>query len=267
MKYGKHAFVAHLDAAEVLQPGVGAFDFPALAVSVQLAFVLEATVADVLSVGNNQLRSPAVSAASAGDRSHSPIGDDAPQVGARASASRPRHLHLPERAFREPAFGNLRRRKLHSDRYAPAVDRHHALRTFPATCFADCRAPLFRGDEHRVEKGLFPIQQPALVQHGKQFPPSRLPDALFFPYPQPPPAGGTIRVLVGQIAPSGSGSQHLKNPFRARTVRGPGATTPVLASLRLRKQRTQYLPLRFAQTHLPILLLHGRRSTNYPPHP
>ena len=48
-----------------------------------------------------------------------------------------------ERAFREPAFGNLRGRKLHSDRNALAVDHHHALRTFPATRFADCRAPFF----------------------------------------------------------------------------------------------------------------------------
>jgi hypothetical protein len=29
-------------------------------------------------------------------------------VGAWASASRPRHSYLPQRALREPAFGNLR---------------------------------------------------------------------------------------------------------------------------------------------------------------
>ena len=41
----------------------------------------------------------------------------------------------------KPALGQLRGRKLRSDRYAVAVDHHHALRTFPATGFADCRAP------------------------------------------------------------------------------------------------------------------------------
>jgi hypothetical protein len=34
----------------------------------------------------------------------------------------------------------LRGRKLRSDRYAVAVDHHHALRTFPTTGFADCGA-------------------------------------------------------------------------------------------------------------------------------
>ena len=47
LKDGKDAVIAHLDAAEVLQPGVGALDFPALAVSAQLAFVLEAAVAEL----------------------------------------------------------------------------------------------------------------------------------------------------------------------------------------------------------------------------
>ena len=54
LKHGKNAVIADLDAAEVLQPGVGALDFPALAVSAQFAFVLEAAVADVFPVGNNQ---------------------------------------------------------------------------------------------------------------------------------------------------------------------------------------------------------------------
>jgi hypothetical protein len=143
LEYGEDAVIAHLDAAEVLQPGVGAFDFPALAIASQLAFVLEATVANVLSVGNDQLRTLPFQSPAQRVGVIAPVGNDASQVGARASASRPRHSYLSERALREPAFGNLRGRKLHSDRYAAAVDHHHALRTFPATCFADCRAPFF----------------------------------------------------------------------------------------------------------------------------
>jgi hypothetical protein len=40
-------------------------------------------------------------------------------------------------------FGDLCGRKLRSDRYAAAVDHHHALRTFPTTCLADSEAPFF----------------------------------------------------------------------------------------------------------------------------
>jgi len=143
LKYGEDAVVAHLDATEVLQPGIGALDFPALAVASQLAFVLEAAVADVLSVGNDQLRTLLLQSPAQRIGVIAPVGNDAPQMGARASASRPWHSYAPQRALRELAFGNLRGRKLHSNRYAPAVDHHHALRTFPATCFADCRAPFF----------------------------------------------------------------------------------------------------------------------------
>jgi hypothetical protein len=64
LKYVKDAAVADLDAAEVLQPGVGALDFPALAVSAQLAFILETAVADVLSVGNDAALCLCVSTAS-----------------------------------------------------------------------------------------------------------------------------------------------------------------------------------------------------------
>ena len=56
LKHCGDAVVAHLDAAEVLQPGVGALDFPALAAAAQLSFVLESAVADVLAIGDNQLR-------------------------------------------------------------------------------------------------------------------------------------------------------------------------------------------------------------------
>ena len=55
LKDGEDAVVAHLDAAEVLQPCVSTFDFPAFAVAAQLAFVFEAAVAAVLT---EQILSP-----------------------------------------------------------------------------------------------------------------------------------------------------------------------------------------------------------------
>ena len=61
----------------------------------------------------------------------------------RAAASTARYSYPRQRAFREPKLGDLRGRKLRSDRYTLAVDHHHALRTFPATGFSDCGAPFF----------------------------------------------------------------------------------------------------------------------------
>jgi hypothetical protein len=143
LKHCEDAVVADLDATEVLQPGVGALDFPALAVATQLAFVLESAIADVLSVGDDQLRPTLFEPRSQSIGVIASIGNDSAQMGAGASTSNAWNLHLLERSLREPAFGNLRGRKLDSDRNALAVDHHHALRTFPATCFADCRAPFF----------------------------------------------------------------------------------------------------------------------------
>ncbi len=143
VKDRKDTVVAHLDMAEVLQPSVGAFDFPALSIAAQFAFVLEAAVANVLSVGNNQLRSTLFESSSQGVGIIASIRNHPAQMGAGTPAPNAWNLHLLECALRKPALGNLRGRKLHSDRYAPAVDHHHALRTFPATGFADCRAPFF----------------------------------------------------------------------------------------------------------------------------
>ena len=43
LKHGEDAVVALLESTEVLQPGVGTLDFPAFAVSAELAFVLKAS--------------------------------------------------------------------------------------------------------------------------------------------------------------------------------------------------------------------------------
>ena len=48
LKDGNQAVVADLDASEILEPGVGAFDFPAFAVSAQLAFVFEAAIVPIM---------------------------------------------------------------------------------------------------------------------------------------------------------------------------------------------------------------------------
>jgi hypothetical protein len=143
LKDCEDAVVADLDAAEVLQPGVGAFDFPSLAVAAELSFIFKSAMAVVAAVRSDQFcaapfqpRAQRVGVVAA-------IGYHAPQAGARSSTATARHSHLFERAFRKPVFGDLRGRKLRSDRYAAAVDHHHALRTFPTTCLADPEAPFF----------------------------------------------------------------------------------------------------------------------------
>jgi hypothetical protein len=144
LKYGEDAVVADLDAAEILQPGVGGLDFPALSVASQLAFVLEAAVADVLPVGNDQLRTLPFQSPAQWIGVIAPVGYDAPQVGTRASASRPGHAHLLEGALREPAFGNLRGPKLHSDRYAlPSTTTMHFV-PFPRRVFPTAEPPFSR---------------------------------------------------------------------------------------------------------------------------
>lgn len=47
LKDGEDAVVADLDAAEALQPSIGAFDFPAFTVAAQLAFIFKAAMAVV----------------------------------------------------------------------------------------------------------------------------------------------------------------------------------------------------------------------------
>jgi len=144
LKHGKNAVVTHLDATEILQPGVGAFDFPSFPIASQLAFVLKTPVANVLSVGDNQLCSPLVEARAQGIGIVAAIGNDPFHMRTRPSAAFARDLYRRQRAFGQPALGQLRGRKLRSDRYAVAVDHHHALRTFPATVFPTAEPPFWR---------------------------------------------------------------------------------------------------------------------------
>jgi hypothetical protein len=143
LKDGEDAVVADLDAAEILQPCVGAFDFPALAVAAQLSEVFKTAMSVVASVRSDQLGTAPLQPQAQRVGVITAIGNHASQAGARASTATARYFHLFERAFRKPVFGDLRGRKLRSDRYAPAVDHHHALRTFPATCLTDPEAPFF----------------------------------------------------------------------------------------------------------------------------
>ncbi len=53
--HSKYAVVAHLHAAEILQPGDGALDFPATPITAQLSSILVAAQNAVTPIGNNKL--------------------------------------------------------------------------------------------------------------------------------------------------------------------------------------------------------------------
>ena len=87
LKDAEDAVVADLDAAEVLQPCVGAFDFPALAVATEPSFIFKPAMAVVAAVRRDQFcaapsqpRAQRVGVVAA-------IGDHAPQPGTRSSTA------------------------------------------------------------------------------------------------------------------------------------------------------------------------------------
>src|SRR5664279_168751 len=141
--HAQDAVIAYLDTAEVLQPSIGALDFPAPPIAAELAFVFKAALFSGAQVGSDQLRASIPQPLAQLIRIVTAIRNHTAQALTRAATSTARYSYPRQRAFREPELGDLRGRKLRSDRYTLAVDHHHALRTFPATGFSDCGAPFF----------------------------------------------------------------------------------------------------------------------------
>ena len=141
--HAQDAVIAYLDTAEVLQPSIGALDFPAPPIAAELAFVFKAALFSAAQVGSDQLRALIPQPLAQLIRIVTAIRNHTAQPLARAATSSTRYSYPRQRAFREPELGDLRGRKLRSDRYTLAVDHHHALRTFPATGFSDGAAPFF----------------------------------------------------------------------------------------------------------------------------
>ncbi len=139
----KNAVVAHLHAAEVLQPRDGALDFPAAPVTAQLSSVLVAPQNAVAAIGNDEVNAPQPQALPQRVAVISLVGHHPPGVASRPTPSRPRHADQRQRAFRELVLRWLGIRELNSQRNAPAVDHHHALRALATHGFAHFSAPLF----------------------------------------------------------------------------------------------------------------------------
>jgi hypothetical protein len=231
LKNGHQAVVADLDAAEVLQPGVGAFDFPAFAVSAQLAFVFEAAMTVVAAVGSDQFCAALFQPFAQRIGVISAICNHASQTGTGASTATARHLHRTERAFCKSVFGNLRGRELRSDRYAAAVDHHHALRTFPATCLADGKAPFLAVTKVASRKA---SSHPSSLRSSNS--PSSLRHAL-----SQTPCSSHIRSRRQQVDPSGycSGKSRHRATVR-RTQRMPSRQARLEAQGRPRPSRRRF---------------------------
>src|SRR6266700_1650112 len=88
LKDGEYAVVSDLDAAKVLQPGIGALDFPPSPVASQLAFVFEAAVANVAAIRSNQFRPALHHPLAERIGVISPIGNHAAQPGGRPRPAR-----------------------------------------------------------------------------------------------------------------------------------------------------------------------------------
>ena len=197
LKHRKNAVISDLDAAEILQPGVGALDFPTLPVASQLAFILEAPVADVLSVGDDQLRSTPIKSRAQGVGIVAAVGNNPFEMGARPSSSSTRNLHRRSVLSAKPALGQSARTQVALRQVCRCRRPPPCTSYLSRDVFCRLPSPLFCRDKGGVQKGFFPIQQPALVQHRQQFSPRHLPYALFLPPPQSTPTGRAIRVLLG----------------------------------------------------------------------
>ncbi len=137
----QNAVLAHQQAAEVLQPGEGALDFPPSAVAAQLAPVLESAVDTVAAIRHDQVGASLPQAAAQRIAVVAAVGDDARQARARSSPPPPRHPHPRQRALRQLLLRGIGGRELNSQRNALAIDHHHALRALSTPGFAHCSAP------------------------------------------------------------------------------------------------------------------------------
>ncbi len=136
--------VAGDEAAEVVQPRMGALNDPAAPVAAQTASVLIA-VLPIREMRDDQLNAAPFQADPELPAIVPAIGDDALRVLFRATRPRAGDGDVGERRFRELRLGEIGRRKVHCERNTLAVDQYHKLCPLTLACFADAGAPFFAG--------------------------------------------------------------------------------------------------------------------------
>src|SRR5712664_2335502 len=138
--------VAHHQAAEVAEPGVGAFDDPTPLVAAQPPAILCRRFLAVRAMRRDQFDASPCQPFAQCITVVGLVGDHPRRLLPRS----PRPMRSPyadcrERRFREPDFRRGCRVKVLSQRKTAAVDHHHPLRPLAPLGFSDSAAPFFAG--------------------------------------------------------------------------------------------------------------------------
>jgi len=137
--------IAHEQSAEVPQPGEGAFDFPALAVTTQGTAIVERGFAPASAVRTDEQDAALEQSPTQRVAVVTPVGNHAQRALLRTTPASTRHRDPGQRAFSQRHFPRAGRDQLASQRNTLAVDHHHPLRAFAALGFADALAPFLAG--------------------------------------------------------------------------------------------------------------------------
>src|SRR6266851_2168447 len=144
--YRERAVVAHHQAAEVSEPGVGAFDDPATPVPPQRSAILRRRFLAVAAMRRDQFDSAPCQPLAQRIAIVGFVGDHPHRFLPRTPCTMtPTYADRRERRFREPDFRRGCRVKVLSQRNTAAVDHHHPLRPLAPLGFSDSAAPFFAG--------------------------------------------------------------------------------------------------------------------------
>src|SRR5712692_3796589 len=144
--YRERAVVAHHQAAEVSEPGVGAFDDPATPVPPQRSAILRRRFLAVGAMRRDQFDSAPCQPLAQRIAIVGFVGDHPHRFLPRTPCTMtPTYADRRERRFREADFRRGCRVKVVSQRNTLAVDHHHPLRPLAPLGFSDSGAPFFAG--------------------------------------------------------------------------------------------------------------------------
>ena len=138
------SFMPHHQAAEIEQPGDGAFDDPAVAIAAQLAIVLP-PLPPVATMRHDQVDAAPLEPLPKGAGVVAAVRHEALGLHARATGPTAGDRDLGEDALREADLGHRGSFQANSERKTRALDQYHELRALTLACLADAGSPFFAG--------------------------------------------------------------------------------------------------------------------------
>src|SRR5579859_5783900 len=135
------AVVTNGQAAEGLQPGKRALDFPSSAIAQKFAAVLAPPTCAIAAMRYQQLDTTLVKSIAQGIGVVSFVGDDPLGFLSRSSSAPTGNSHPRERRLGERDLCRRSARELRSQRYALAIDQYHPLCPLPTLGFSHSSAP------------------------------------------------------------------------------------------------------------------------------